>query len=278
VGFLALVFRALFLRQRRENSLLDALTKLNLAAVLLATMGGFGVLFNLIVDPHIRCYNRIAVFLGFFALTAAAVQMQSWASGWGRGRAMQCLGYGLLGAVLVLGVLDQAPPCMVPVPDWVGPTQAVIAEQFRHDADFVARLEAALPHGAMIYQLPYITFPESIPFHRAGPYGHLRPYLHCEHLRWSFGSMRGRNTDRWSRSVATLPMPQQLTAIKQAGFSGILVNRRAFADGGRQLEGELQRLLGAAPLVGEKAELALFTLDGDSPAPDATPTVAAGRL
>jgi hypothetical protein len=41
------------------------------------------------------------------------------------------------------------------------------------------------------------------------------------------------------------------------------------------LESELRGLLGATPLVGEKAELALFTLDGDSAAPDAMPTVAA---
>lgn len=272
-GFAVLLFRALFMR-RRDKDLLDSLSKLNLACVLLATIGGFGVMFNLLVDPSIRCYNRIGVFLGFFALTAAARLMQPWAAGWGRGRWMQGLGYGLLGAVLVLGILDQAPTCLIPVPDWVGPDRPVVAERFNNDAEFVAQIEAVAPPGAMICQMPYVIFPESIPHHRLGPYDQLRPYLHSKRLRWSFGAMHGRPTDLWRRSVASLPIPERLAAIRQAGFNGVLVNRRAFEDEGRQLETELRQRLGAAPLVSRDQELAFFSLDCDSTRPAPTSTVA----
>ncbi|HVW35867.1 MAG TPA: hypothetical protein VHB99_01140, partial [Pirellulales bacterium] len=275
-GFAALVFRALFMR-RRQNELLDALSTLNLAALMLATIGGFGVMFNLLVDPSIRCYNRIGVFLGFFALTAIAHLMQPWAVGWGRGSWLQGLGYGLLGAVLVLGVLDQAPPCLIPVPNWVSPDRATVAEQFRSDAEFVARIEAIAPPGAMIYQIPYVNFPESTPYHGLGPYDQFRPYLHSKRLRWSFGSMQGRETDLWRRSVARLPMPEQLAALRQVGFSGVMVCRLAFTDDGRRLEGELNRLLDAAPLVSRDQKLAYFPLDGDSTRLAPTSTVAGAR-
>jgi phosphoglycerol transferase len=222
-----------------------------------------------------RRYNRIGVFLGFFALAAAARLMQPWAAGWGGGRPLQGLGYGLLGAVLVLGILDQAPPCLIPVPDWVSPDRTVVAEQFRNDREFVATLEAVASPGAMICQMPYMNFPESIPYHGLGPYDQLRPYLHSKRLRWSFGAMQGRETDLWRRSVEALPMPAKLAALRQAGFSGVLVNRLAFTDDGRQLEGELGRLLDAAPLVSRDHKLAYFSLDCDSSRSATTSTVAA---
>jgi phosphoglycerol transferase len=68
-GFAALLFRALFMR-RREHDLLDALSKLNLACVLLATIGGFGVMFNLLVDPSIRCYIVATTGSAYFSASS----------------------------------------------------------------------------------------------------------------------------------------------------------------------------------------------------------------
>jgi MFS family permease len=39
--------------------------------VLLATIGGFGSLFNLLVTAQVRGYNRVSVFVGFFGILAA---------------------------------------------------------------------------------------------------------------------------------------------------------------------------------------------------------------
>src|ERR1044072_6089056 len=71
IGFLALL-AVLFFR-RRDNALLAELSILNLFAVLLGTIGGLGSLFALFVSPAIRSYNRISVFIAFFALLAVAV-------------------------------------------------------------------------------------------------------------------------------------------------------------------------------------------------------------
>ena len=46
----------------------DALAYLNVLAVVLGTIGSVGTLFNFWVTPMIRCYNRISIFIAFFAL------------------------------------------------------------------------------------------------------------------------------------------------------------------------------------------------------------------
>src|SRR5262249_33948032 len=55
------------------GSLRDCLSRLNLAAVLLGTIGGFGSAFALFISPEIRGYNRIGIYIGFFALFTMAL-------------------------------------------------------------------------------------------------------------------------------------------------------------------------------------------------------------
>ena len=71
VGFLLLLWQ--LLRRPRlplseRQSLFECLAVANLAAILLGTMGGLGSVFNLLVTAWIRSYNRISIFIAFFAL------------------------------------------------------------------------------------------------------------------------------------------------------------------------------------------------------------------
>ena len=112
----------------------------------------------------IRGYNRICVFNAFLALAAAALglaQIGRWARpGWPRLAAAAGLG-----AVLVVGILDQTNRRLLPDYDGVG-------EQFASDAEFVGRIESALPPRSMVFQLPLCEFPEGSP---PGRMDHLRP-------------------------------------------------------------------------------------------------------
>src|SRR5262249_9141729 len=71
LGFLALL-SGLFLRKRPalNRDLWSGLAVLNAAGLLLATTGAFGSLFNLLIGPWIRCYNRMSVYLAFLAIAA----------------------------------------------------------------------------------------------------------------------------------------------------------------------------------------------------------------
>lgn len=87
---------------------------------------------------------------------------------------------GGLAALLGLGLLDQTSPRAVP-------DYAKIAFEYGNDDAFVQRVEAAMPRGAMIFQLPVISFPEHLSVNVMHDYDHARGYLHARHLRWSYG-------------------------------------------------------------------------------------------
>src|SRR5260370_590201 len=74
IGFLCLIARLLYRRNSESQSpWLDCLSILNIFAILLATIGGFGSVFGISVSSWIRCYNRMSVFIGLFSLVAVAV-------------------------------------------------------------------------------------------------------------------------------------------------------------------------------------------------------------
>ena len=173
----------------------DGLAYLNLTAVLLATVGGFGAVFNFCVSPSIRCYNRISVFIAFFALAGLFLLVQRWIERFPPGRWSRSAWTAGLVLLLALGALDQTTSGMIPA-------YGQAREQFTSDEDLGRRMEAALPAGSMVYQMPYIMFPEYPGVEQLPSYDLLRPFLHTHTLRWSHGAMTGRETARWQTDLA----------------------------------------------------------------------------
>src|SRR5262249_43974583 len=124
----------------------------------------------------------------------------------------------------------------------------------------VRRVEAMLPPGAMVFQLPQTGFPEEPAVGRMEPDDHLRLYLHSRSLHWSFGAMKGRYAAHWQASVAGLPPAEFARLLALAGFAGITVDRRGYNDDGAGLEAELGRLLGVRPVVSRDRRYAFLTL------------------
>jgi phosphoglycerol transferase len=75
-------------------------------------------------------------------------------------------------------------------------------------------------------------------------YDPLRPYLHSRALRWSYPAMFGRIGDDWTRAVADQPIPNMVRALVDAGFDGVLVDRRGYPDKGVAIVGALSAALG----------------------------------
>jgi phosphoglycerol transferase len=235
VGFLILL--GMLVRRGRaagddREALFSALARLNLAALLLATTGGFGALFALFVSPQIRTYARMHVYIAFFALFCVALLLDRlW-------RTRHRAGVALTVAVAFVGLFDQNTPAMVP---YGGGPRA-----YRADAAFVHSLEARLPAGAQIFQLPYLLFPESggLRGTKLVDYDPLRPYLHSRALRWSYPTMVGRSTDAWTNAVADQPVPDLVRTLSDVGFDGILVDRDGYADDGVAIVAALAAELG----------------------------------
>ncbi|HEU4768084.1 MAG TPA: hypothetical protein VFS77_11940, partial [Pyrinomonadaceae bacterium] len=255
IGFL-LLLGVLLVRPRERDSeedLLPALSKLNLAALLLATIGGFGSLFALLISPHIRSYNRFSIYIAFFCVFAVVVVLDGFARRRVRTKNGRIIFAVVLGVLLVLGILDQTSKLFVP--DYRG----LEAEWIDQDR-FVARVEETVPSGSMVFQLPYIPFPEHPPLHGMLDYDHLKAYLHSKSLRWSYGAIRGREGDEWQKSVAALPVPEFLESLAYAGFNGVYIDRYGYEDKGAAIESEFATALGTTPVTSNNGRFAFFPM------------------
>lgn len=210
-----------------------ALAALALLSFLLATVGGVGTLVG-VVFPQIRAWNRLSVFIAFFALAAVALGLTALGQRMRRPAALAAV----LAAVFVVGILDQTSSAFVPQYD-------AVEGQWDHDAAFFSSLESRLPKGAAVVQLPYEAFPEPAAARQA-IYEPVKPYLHTDDLRWSYGAMRGRPED-WAAANTTKPASELVAAARQAGFAGILVDRLGYGDDGAAIEAELRQVLGSEP-------------------------------
>ncbi|MDQ2843058.1 MAG: hypothetical protein M3Y72_18870 [Acidobacteriota bacterium] len=208
----------------RSTSILGACSALALTCLLLATVGGFGSLFNVFVAPDIRCYNRVVVFIDFFAITAVGLLLtRAWV--WSQRRNWpKPIVMGVLGLLVVFGVSDQA--VTTTYLDHVPREQ-----QFKLDAAFVKSVESILPRNASVFQLPFTEFPADGGTVQMLGYDHSRAYLHSHTLRWSWGGMSGREAGEWVRDTSRLPVREMLTRLSAAGFSGIWVDRFGYNPG-----------------------------------------------
>jgi phosphoglycerol transferase len=252
VGFLALL-GVMLLRRRRAHGraqLLRSLAVLNLLAVLLAAMGGFGYLLALIVAPEIRGYSRMSVIIAFLSLFAVVLLLERLCGPRRR------LGWGAAAIVAVVGLFDQVTPAAVR-------SYESVKDAYLRDAWFADRIEASVPQNAMIFQLPYHRFPEGGPVLelRMADYDHMRTYLHSRTLRWSYPAIYNRAADAWISSVSQRPAAELLEAASATGFAGILIDRNGYPDAGAEIEAAFGDKLGRPSAVSPDKRLAFFSLE-----------------
>jgi phosphoglycerol transferase len=250
-GFLLLT-GGLLLR-RLGNGPLAFLGICNLSGFLLATVGGFGAILSLLGLRWIRCYNRISIFLAFFALAAVVIALDQLHRRSLQSRRGRAASLALLTLIGIAGLWDQTSEFFVLA-------RAAATEEFHSDAAFVRQIETLLPEGSMVYQLPYVPFPEATGLGQMADYDLFRGYLHSNKLRWSYGCMKGREGDCWQQHVAAQEPAKMVETLAFAGFSGIYLDRYGFADHGAGLEKALTRLLASPVLVSGDQRLVFFDL------------------
>jgi phosphoglycerol transferase len=254
LGFLGLL--SVFLLRRRvdnRDTISYGLGLLTVGAVLLASVGGLGSLFSCLAARWLRGYNRISVFIAFFALFGVVLFLDRLKRAFVTSWKSRLLYHGLLMALLVIGLMDQTSPGFAPY-------HAQLKAAFQSDAAFIADIENRLPENALVFQLPYVPFPEGCSANRKLSYDHLRGYLHSRSLRWSYAAMKGRPGDCWQRQLAGRPTIELLSVLAFAEFDGIFLDRLGFDDQGRELECQITTALGVGPLVSPDGRFSFFNL------------------
>jgi len=227
---------------------LGLLAGMFLIALLVAARGGGGFLIALAGFTNIRAWGRLSLLIALLGLGALALVATAATKRFGTVAVAPALA-----VLVVVGLLDQVP--LHPVPDRATNTAEMAIER-----KLILEMEAALPAGAAVYQLPYHRFPEAGPRERMIDYDLLRPYvLGRGHLRWSYGGLKGRSAD-WQELWASQPLPVLLRAVAAAGFLALWVDRRSYADGADQMLSQLTDLTGAAPRMSDDGMLAWLDL------------------
>ncbi len=259
-----------FARRRSAHDRIDPARNLTamLGGILLwilviATSGGLSVFVALLVTTKVRGWDRISIYLVLLGLIAFGLAVQRWLR-WLRRRStgatrtvLTRFGAAIIAAiVLVVGYWDQTSPLIVP------PYEQNLAE-YTEDAAYASTLQAVLPAGSSVYQLPYQPFPEG-PYIVNGmtDYDHVKLALFTDQLSFSYGGVKGRPTADWPIALQTASTKDMVGAVTAAGFAGLSIDRDGYADHGRVLESELSDLLDTDPIVSLDGTYSFWDLSG----------------
>lgn len=158
------------------------------------------------------------------------------------------LAYGAALVVVGIALWDQTPP-LVSAGELAETAQAVAS-----DREFTEKMEKRLPAQAMIFQIPVMDFPENmapgIP-----PYDHFRPYLYSHHLRFSFGSDKGRPHEKWQHDLVHLSLGDAVSRLESYGFSALYVNLSGLADDGAGMIEQFKNMGRADMFTSDRGDL-----------------------
>ena len=210
------------------GSLLPTLSNISLFTILVITVGGFGAIFNLLIVPDIRCYNRFSVFLSFFSITAVCVWIQSrimQASTELRKRALMVC----ITVFAIFSLYDQLLDS-----GGLRIRQKTDILQARQEQELVRKLEGLSTGDLKIFQFPITAYPPDGGQNKMTTYAHGQPHLWSSHLNWSWPSFSQRHR-AWQDKIPTLRDEALLKYLVFSGFDLVWVDRYGYKDNGTEL-------------------------------------------
>ncbi|HWH13074.1 MAG TPA: hypothetical protein VG165_18275 [Solirubrobacteraceae bacterium] len=257
----------------------------------IGTTGGVSALIAYFVTPDLRGWNRLSLFIAFFSFLAVGTLLDGARRRVGRRAAAGAGGGAAAGRTAVRRGLGWAIVLVVVL--GLGATEetsnfylvsySAAARSYHADQAFGRVIEASMPRGSSIFELPYVPFPEG--YHVAGvpttattgfatSYELLRPYLNTTGLDFSFAAVKGRPTD-WESALSAKPLNLAVAGAAAAGFSGIYVDPRGYGPQASRVGEWLRQLVGAAPLASSLANAWFVDLRPYAAALDASASPAA---
>lgn len=261
IGFIVLMFCLFTKRDSLLKKRLACLSELNISMVLLGTIGGLGSMFAFFVSPMLRAYNRISIFIEYVSILAVALLVNELirvikdnkkvVSAWAKRISLVLTGC-IFGLMCLFSIWEGYPQLATPAYD----TNKM---NYISDKNFVENIENSVEAGSMIYQLPYHEYPEYGPVNDMWDYHLYIGYLHSKTLKWSYGSIKGRDEDKWNKNVGSMPIDKMVSYLKEQGFAGIYIDRRAYEEEElTTLEGSLKQILNEEPMISDNENLSFF--------------------
>lgn len=240
----------LLFRTKENDSLTRGIKLLNVGILLTAMIGGIGGIFSYFVSTPMRCYNRLSIYIAFLSLLFLSLiitkGLKRIRSSWIRAAVCAVVS----GVLLLTGLWDQTV-------NFGMTEQKAALGAFESDKKFVEAIEAKMPAGTKIYQMPHIRFPSG------GTYELFKGYLHSTQTVWSYGGMQGREQDKWESNLQNYGMKEFLQHLCFGGYRGLYVDRLLMEEQGYQFEAYrrlLEENIKEEPMVSEDGRLYFYDL------------------
>jgi hypothetical protein len=230
IGLIFLFMISLGLIRLSDNaysSKIKSVANLNLFAILVTTIGGFGAIFNLIL-PDFRAYNRFSVFIAFFALIALAFYWNSKYENTINKNKKRILIF-LIVIATIFTLYDQ----LLGFVHLRNPRSNQESETV-HLREIIKKVEESVPSGSSIFQLPITGFPPDGFREKMLPYAHGQAYLASSSLHWSWPSFSIKHR-AWLDKIQALNSSNMLEALSLSKFRLVWIDRFGYRDNGIEI-------------------------------------------
>lgn len=253
IGFilLCLVTMYLFVRDNKNIEKKGVITFCALAVLcltLFCTIGGFGTLFSLLITPQIRALNRVSIFILCFCFLAIAIGLNDFVLA--RRKFIGCF---LMVVILGIGMFDQY--------NMYGRGWQEIRKEMQEEyQNFFSEIEDSVGNGGMVYQLPYFDFPEYGSYKGIQDYTPLIAYLLTDDVRWSYGSVKGRENVAKELYLDNGLNDVFVALIREEGYSGVLIDRYGYDDNGDNIIEFYSNILNEQPIISKNDRYYYFDI------------------
>lgn len=207
IASIGLVISLVLLFQKKGKK---ELSYLNIAMILIGTIGGISSVFTVFVDIPIRCYNRLCVVIMFLSLLQMAVLFEGL-----RKKINATVFGGIMVGVMVFGIYDQT---------FTYPKMHYSDTNLEDIRETVQEMERILPEGSYVFQFPYTQWPSG------NSYRDFLGYIESDTLHWSYGAMQGREEAEWQRRIANWDIDAMIRQLREAGYAGLYLDSMSFGN------------------------------------------------
>ena len=244
--------------QSSSGAALSILAVFALGLVVWCTIGGFSSLFSMVFSPEIRATNRASILIVIICLLALVILLDRvlrHPPAWLRRGAV----YGITLVLMVVGIFEACHGIRLAL---YSDGMQNLHEELKA---FYEKVEDSLPKEAMVYQLPFVLFPESLAVNEMQDYTQMEGYLYTDSLRWSYGGMKGRNLAARDLYAGDGQSKTFVRNILEAGFNGVVVYSEAYADGAEGIRSFYEQTLGLTPVCSESNHRIFYDISSLNP-------------
>lgn len=264
--FFALGFIYLFIfifRRTKQDEVLHVCSIFNMASVLLALTGGLASIIGMFF-AMIRCYNRISIYIAFLSAISFGKLVDKLVFMINKKNVIVFI----LASALCVGIYDQTFEPTDGFDLYSGCPKGdayydEIVNKWNEDEEYFKCIEESVTPETLVYQMPYMKYPEAGKVGNITDYEAFYGYIHTNTLKWSYGCYKGREGDNWNEQLANKSMEDIITEIINKGFRGLLVDSYGYEkESFDNLTRQLEKYIGDDPLIDHNGRLYFYSLSG----------------